>query len=69
VVDRQTGYMVGEDDELFSRLHQLILSPTLRQTMGRAGRTHSENFDWGRITCQWEQIFWRLAGNRRGCVT
>ncbi|PYX95486.1 MAG: hypothetical protein DMG71_09180 [Acidobacteria bacterium] len=69
VVDGQTGYMVGEDDELFSRLHQLILSPTVRQTMGRAGRTHSENFDWGRITCQWEQIFWRLAGNRRGCVT
>ena len=69
VVDGQTGYMVGEDDELFSRLHQLILSPTVRQTMGRAGRTHSENFDWGRITCQWEQIFWRLAGNRHGCVT
>jgi glycosyltransferase involved in cell wall biosynthesis len=68
VVDGQTGYIVGEGDELFSRLDQLILSPTLRQRMGRAGRTHSENFDWGRITRQWEEIFWRLARDRCGRV-
>jgi glycosyltransferase involved in cell wall biosynthesis len=64
VLDGQTGYLGGTEDELLDRLENLIASPELRQRMGRAGRTHIEKFDWDPITRQWEKIFTRLAPHR-----
>jgi glycosyltransferase involved in cell wall biosynthesis len=66
VVDAQTGYLGGSDDEVLTRLGELIASPELRQNMGVASRAHSEQFDWDIITRRWEKIFVRLAGNRKG---
>jgi glycosyltransferase involved in cell wall biosynthesis len=66
VLNGETGYVVGEDDELFCRVDQLISNPRLRQAMGRAARAHIENFDWDRVTSQWEEIFLHLAANHRG---
>jgi glycosyltransferase involved in cell wall biosynthesis len=60
VIDRQTGYLVGSDEELFARLEQLLQHPDLRRSLGQGGRRHSERFDWDVITQQWEGIFLRL---------
>ena len=64
VVDGQTGYLGGSEDELLDHLARLIASPELRGDMGRASRAHSERFDWDLITRRWEEIFVRLAGQR-----
>jgi len=64
VVDGQTGYLAASDDELFGRLEELLCRPDLRQTLGRAGRKHSEQFDWDLITQQWEEIFLRLMSQK-----
>jgi glycosyltransferase involved in cell wall biosynthesis len=66
VVDGQTGYLGGSDDELLDHLGALIARPELRRDMGRASRVHSERFDWDPITRQWEEIFVRLAESRVG---
>jgi glycosyltransferase involved in cell wall biosynthesis len=66
VVDRQTGYLGGDGGELLERLAELIANPELRMNLGRAGRLHSEKFDWDIITRQWEEVFERLV--RRGGV-
>jgi len=61
VIDGQTGYLGGSDEELLERLGKLIASSDLRRDLGRASRTHSERFDWDLITRRWEEIFLRLA--------
>lgn len=66
VVHDRTGYLVSGDEELFARLRELISSPAQRVTMGQAGRTHAEKFDWDIITRQWEDIFLRLAPLKSG---
>jgi glycosyltransferase involved in cell wall biosynthesis len=64
VVDSKTGCLVGSDEELFSRLQTLLGSPTLREQLGRAGRKHSELFDWNVVTRRWEEIFFHLVSER-----
>jgi glycosyltransferase involved in cell wall biosynthesis len=61
VVDCETGYLVGSDEELFARLELLLGNPVLRRNFGRAGRKHSESFDWDHVTRTWEEHFVRLA--------
>ncbi|HZR56186.1 MAG TPA: glycosyltransferase family 4 protein [Terriglobales bacterium] len=65
VVDSETGYLVANDEELFFRLGLLLDSAVLRRELGRAGRRHSELFDWGVITHRWEEIFLQLVSERR----
>jgi glycosyltransferase involved in cell wall biosynthesis len=64
VLDGQTGFLVGSDDELFVRLEELLDHSELRETLGRAGRRHSEQFDWDIVTRHWEEIFLRLTSQR-----
>ena len=61
VVDGQTGYLAHSDELLFQRLEELLASADLRRNMGEQGRRHIQQFDWDRITRQWEEIFVRLA--------
>ena len=68
VVDAQTGYLGGSDDEVLTRLGELIASPELRRNMGRASRAHSEQFDWDIIARRWEEIFLSLAPSRGNTV-
>jgi glycosyltransferase involved in cell wall biosynthesis len=67
VIDGQTGYLGGSDDELLDRLGKLLAIPELRREMGRASRVLSEQFDWDLITRQWEDIFLRVL-SRHGSV-
>ena len=65
VVSGKTGYLVTSDDELFVRLEELLCRQELRQTLGRAGRKHIEQFDWDIVTRRWEEIFLRLTSSRK----
>lgn len=65
VVEGCTGFLVGSDDELFSRLSLLIASPELRQRLGTTGRMHSTKFDWDGITRQWETVFLTVWNQQR----
>jgi glycosyltransferase involved in cell wall biosynthesis len=66
VIDGETGYLAGSDDELLDRLSQLISNPRLRLAMGQAARAHSERFDWDLITRRWEDIFVKLVTGNGG---
>ena len=69
VIDGQTGYLGGSDDELLERLGRLLLaSPEVRRDMGRASRALSERFDWDPITRRWEEVFSRLVTRSGGVV-
>ena len=61
IVNGETGFLVGGDDEFLSRLENLLAHPDLRRKMGQAARLHIQKFDWDPITRQWEEIFSRLA--------
>ncbi len=64
VVDGETGYLVGSDQELYDRLRELLSSQELRQKLGKAGRLLSETFDWDLITKRWEAIFQQLISRK-----
>ncbi len=65
VIDGETGYLIGSDEELYSRLQELLRSPDLRKKLGRSGRKHAERFDWDLITRRWEEIFLELTLRKR----
>jgi len=68
VIDGETGYLGGSDDELLERLGRLLPDPELRRRMGRASRSLSERFDWDPITRRWEDVFARGARRSEGGV-
>jgi glycosyltransferase involved in cell wall biosynthesis len=64
VIDGETGYLVGSDEEMYDKLRELLSNPGLRQKLGRAGRLLSERFDWDLITKKWEAIFQQLISRK-----
>jgi glycosyltransferase involved in cell wall biosynthesis len=64
VVDRESGYLVDSDDELFLRLGELLCHPEQRRNFGEAGRRHSESFDWDHVTRRWEKVFGDLMARK-----
>ena len=66
VIHEKTGLLGGSDAELLEHLCRLLADPQMCRNMGRAGRLHSEQFDWDGITRRWEEIFVRLAPHRPG---
>ena len=68
VVDGQTGYLGGSDDELLEQLGRLLTSSASRREMGRASRVLSERFDWDPITRRWEDVFARLVPRPGGVI-
>lgn len=61
VIDGKTGFLAATPDELIVCLEQLLASPDLWRTLGKASRSHVSRFSWDVITRQWETIFMRLA--------
>ena len=50
---------------MLSRHDQILLGNAgLRSEMGRAGRLHSQKFDWDLISKQWAETFIELSGER-----
>jgi glycosyltransferase involved in cell wall biosynthesis len=65
VIEGKTGYLVQSDEDLGWKLDLLLGQPDLRLAMGEAAALHSHNFDWDRITMQWEEAFEEAAAKRR----
>lgn len=55
VVDRQNGFVVWSDDELFAKLRQLIEDAPLVESMGRAGIEMAKNWSWDVMAPRWEE--------------
>jgi glycosyltransferase involved in cell wall biosynthesis len=64
ILDGETGYLVGSDEELFARVGELLRNPQLQRKFGEAGRRHVLQFDWDPITRCWEEIFLSLLAQR-----
>jgi glycosyltransferase involved in cell wall biosynthesis len=65
VIDGATGFLVSNDDQMITRLAQLLADSDLRRSMGRAGHAHVARFSWDVITREWERIFTRLAASKK----
>ncbi len=63
-VHGESGYMVGSNGELFSRLGELLGSGEQRRKFGEAGRRHSQKFDWAPIARRWEEVFLDLLSRK-----
>ncbi len=64
VIDGMTGFLADNDEELASRLGELICNPDLRSSMGRAAVLHSAQFDWDRIAEKWANAFEQVVERR-----
>jgi glycosyltransferase involved in cell wall biosynthesis len=56
VIDAVTGLLASSDDQMSEILNRLIREPDLRTQMSAAAIKHAEQFDWGRITEQWQEL-------------
>jgi glycosyltransferase involved in cell wall biosynthesis len=65
VIDGATGLLTDSDDHLSEALCRLIIDAALRARMSSAAIRHIEQFDWDRITEQWQEIMERAIVNRR----
>ena len=59
-----TGFLADSEADLEQKLALLIGDDNLRERMSAAATSHVSQFDWKRITLQWEDIF-RAAVDRR----
>jgi glycosyltransferase involved in cell wall biosynthesis len=64
VVDGETGFLAGSDDELAQKLDLLLTQPELRQAMGQAAILHARQFDWDSVTTRWQTIFEKAVSAR-----
>ena len=65
VIDGKTGFLAESDEDLSGKLDILIAQRERRLSMGKAGLLHSLNFDWDRITLQWQEAFEEAVVKRR----
>jgi glycosyltransferase involved in cell wall biosynthesis len=65
VVNGTTGFLVDTDDELSSKLDELILNSELRRSMGEAAAKHARQFNWDIIARKWEEAFEQVVAKRR----
>jgi glycosyltransferase involved in cell wall biosynthesis len=61
VRDGLTGFLVGDNEELFARLEFLLSHPEECRSMGQRGREHIASFDWNVIVRKWEEVFTQLT--------
>lgn len=65
VVDGRTGYLADTDDELSTKLDELISMRELRLAMGQAAVDHLQKFDWDVISGIWQDAFANVVARRR----
>ncbi|MBZ5653922.1 MAG: glycosyltransferase family 4 protein [Acidobacteriia bacterium] len=64
VVSDETGYLVKSDDELSHKVRLLLTDQDLRLRMSAAAARHALQFDWDRVTRDWERVFTKASGKR-----
>jgi glycosyltransferase involved in cell wall biosynthesis len=65
VVNGKTGFLVESDKELTQKLDLLLRDSTLREAMSAAAVQHAREFDWDRVTEQWQQVFQTVTEERQ----
>ena len=65
VVNGETGYLVKSESELSEKLGLLLSNQDLRQKMSAAAARHALQFDWEKVTRDWETAFLEAVSKRR----
>jgi glycosyltransferase involved in cell wall biosynthesis len=65
VVSGETGYLVKSESELSDKLGLLLSDHELRLKMSAAAARHALQFDWDKVTRDWESVFVEAAAKRR----
>jgi len=65
VVNGETGYLVKSERELSDKLGVLLSNQDLRQKMSAAAARHALQFDWEKVTRDWETAFLEAVSKRR----
>jgi glycosyltransferase involved in cell wall biosynthesis len=65
VINEVSGLLVSTEEDLGEALSYLMQQCDLRNRMSVAAAKHAEQFDWNRITGQWEEIMSRAVENRQ----
>jgi glycosyltransferase involved in cell wall biosynthesis len=65
VVNGETGYLVKSDSELSDKLGLLLSDESLRSRMSAAAARHALQFDWDKVTRDWERVFVEAAARKR----
>jgi glycosyltransferase involved in cell wall biosynthesis len=65
VVSGETGYLVKSESELSDKLGMLLSNHELRLKMSAAAARHALQFDWDKVTRDWENVFLGAAAKRR----
>jgi glycosyltransferase involved in cell wall biosynthesis len=65
IVSGETGYLVKSESELSDRLGLLLSDQGLRLKMSAAAARHALQFDWDKVTQDWESVFVEAASKRR----
>lgn len=59
VVDGENGYVVWDDQELFSRISELIDQPGLACELGNCGVSMAHDWRWDKVASKWEETIFR----------
>ncbi len=65
VVHGETGYLVRSESELSDKLGLLLSDQDLRLKMSAAAARHVLQFDWDKVTRDWENVFVEACDKRR----
>jgi glycosyltransferase involved in cell wall biosynthesis len=65
VVNGETGYLVKSESEISDRLGVLLSDHDLRLKMSAAAARHALQFDWDKVTRDWESVFIEAVSKRR----
>lgn len=65
VVNGETGYLVESDNELSQKLGLLLSDQTLRLKMSAAAARHAVQYDWDKVTEDWQSVFLDAVSKRR----
>lgn len=64
VIDGENGFVVWSNDELFSRVEQLIDDPQEAHKMGRNGSQMAQEWDWDIIAPRWLKVVEGVVGGK-----
>jgi len=65
VVHGETGYLVKSESEISDSLGVLLSDQDLRRKMSAAAARHALQFDWDKVTRDWESVFIEAVSKRR----
>jgi glycosyltransferase involved in cell wall biosynthesis len=65
VVHGETGYLVKSESEISDSLGLLLSDHDLRRRMSAAAARHALQFDWDKVTRDWETAFVEAVSKRR----